>query len=301
MAMVVCYTICGKLSVQNRPSSLCEVLIRSFYVSSAVITLLMAFSVKINREMLEPMLRKNGRRLGDIGVPISCAFLHLAWLLYSELKHLAAFSVIAVLWSIVLNLSKTAFFLIYLDLTASLTGKQENLMESVRTISPNFDVLAAKKWEIRDRIRNMNSTFAQILPLIYLEGFLVVISFLGFAISRELPPVRLIFILITMLKDMALLFWMARECSKFHATCMQTDQLLLRGIRRKKMCRSCFSDLSAVLKFNECWDVLKSGCFTHSVENFMKYLATGLTCVAIALPIDFKVMRALNALSSHAP
>lgn len=282
------------------PFSLCDVIILGFYVFTTLVMIATALSIRLRRQTLEPLLRVNGRRFGNVAPPLVCTLIELTGFVYFFPERPNASDMIVTLFNVVLRLTKMTFFLIYMDLSMSLTNGQTYILRTLQTSRPKLGALAAKEWELRDRVQIINSALRQILLTTYLESFLIVITLLGHLISQVISPPKLILTLIFLLDNVLLLLALAQECSSFYGVCVETDQLMLRDLRRAKMCRSCHSDISAILRFHEGWDTLKLGCFTHSVENFMKFLGTSLTCVAIALQFDFRVIRSLNVLSNRA-
>lgn len=285
-------------SATPRPEGLCLTLIEVYYVVLSLTAFFTVVWVRVNRENIEPMLRKRGRGLSDVLLPLTVAAMELAWPIYSAF-HNSRETTYRMSLRMVLKLTPLVSFLILMDLIAVVTHDQREILRSLREFNLNFHALTAKKWRIREVIRVANSTFAQIFLVTYIQSFILVIFVLGNAISGVLSGTTGVLASALLLSIMVLMIVLAKKCSSFYALCIETDQLLLEGIRSSKLCRSCHADLSSVLRFNEAWDTFKLGCFTHSSENFLKFLATGLTCVAISLQFDIRVIRALNALSSQ--
>lgn len=256
------------IRTRNKPISFCGLIIFGYFIVGSVTALFTFLSVRLKRDGLEPILRKTGRRLSDV-VPLilGCA-LEIICFIYVEYGSQDVLFWVAIFWGVMMKLTRMTFLLIYKDLASTLTREQKGILESLRTIKLNTGALTATKWKIRDEIRVVNSVLGYILLMVYVESFLIVILFLGNVIVGHMVLPKLAFIMISMVQGLALLVLLARQCSNFYDVCLETDQLVLRELPGAKMCPSCHSHLSAVLRFNEAWDTLKLGCFVHSIENF---------------------------------
>lgn len=192
-----------------------------------------------------------------------------------------------------------AFLSIYKDITSGLINDQRDIVESLRVGRANCLDSIAKKWTIRKRIRDTNLIFSGVLTIMYLLDFIAAIYILNAAILRRASWGEKAFLLLILCLRPAQNFGLARQCSELRSWCLEADRLLLVQLQDKRMCEKCHRDTSAVFRFHDEWDVLKIGYFSHSAENFVKFLATALTCSAIALQFDYKMLRELTASSEN--
>lgn len=283
---------------EREPISLCKAIIYGYHSILATTSFYTVFWVSFNTKDLAPILRGNGRGLRDVFIPVTVAIAEMAWPFYGLLTRPSeTFPRLPI--NIATKLTPAAFFLVYTDLVAGVLNDQREILESSALLDVDCNALSAKKWKVRERIRVTNSAFAQILLMSYLQSFVTVIVLLGSTIAVGLPMSALISFLLLLISVLVQMFSLAKQCSGFYMMCLETDQRLLREVWSTEICSACHSELRAVLRFHDDWDTFKLGCFCHSLQNFVKFLGTGLTCVAIALQFDFGVIRALTTLSNQ--
>ena len=280
----------------HEPESLCASIIAVHTAVYPAVGLYTVFWTRHNRENLQPLLARNGRRFGSVALPILSGMPELAFHVHKLLW--TPRSVCRVFWSTVLTQCSITFFLIYMDLIDTVTRDQRQLLYWVQRPALNYRVLVTMKWSIRDRIRRSNEMFAQIFLMNYLVNFFIAIYVLGRVILRDVELNTYLFLFTILLFSFVQLYASARRCSMFKTLCEDTDQALLKQFRScDDGYSSLHANLSAVFRFHDAWDEFKLGCFSHSVQNFLKFLMSGLTCIAIILQFDYNVIRTLNALS----
>ena len=275
-------------------SSLCERIFFAHLAIHCTTAFYTAFRVRFDEDVLKPLLRKRGRRCGDVAVFIICTAASLTWNLYAFPAGILSLCVR--FWKVLLRFSSMSFFVIYADVVSVVVNEQREILQSLRESSPCVDKLVAKKWEIRDRISTINSMFAGILFSFYLQSFSIAILFIGKLVIYDTALASSVVDLALLLSLLTQLISLARRCSTLYRLYSDTERALLLRARGGGLCNTCHDELFATLRFHGQWDLFKLGCFSHTAENFAKFLATSLTCVTIALQFDYKVLKALATL-----
>ena len=286
-----------RLFTAKEAPSLCEIIQAAHLIVYTATPLHTVFRLKLNEDKLKPLLREQGHRFSDVAVPCLCTVCTLAWYFHNIYRKSWTW-IHVTLWRSVFKLSSVTFFLIYSDSISSVTEDQKDIPDSLQKSVASFDELSMKKWKNRARIASTNSLFSEILCIHYVQCLLLTFTLLGKAAGYNAYSAHWTFLLASLVSTSIQLFVLAQKCSSFYQICADTDQNLLMQIRGSNFSKSCHSELSAVLRFHDVWDVFKLGCFSHSVGNLLSFLATGLTCAAVALQFDFKVVRALASTAS---
>lgn len=248
---------------------------------------------------IEPLLQKHERPPQKIVFPLVSILPSLLELGFRAKLLNQWFEVYTRIRSLFTNFTMGIFFMIYVDMMSNFVKNQERILRNIATGRPNTKSVAAEKWKIRHQIKTVNSVFAMSLSAHYLLVFMTVVS--SFAqIIRHKPDLEdAIFMICALLVNLLQLLVLAHESSVLKRQSIDIECFLLRQIKAEDTSRnSLYTDLLAVLRFREEWDVLQVGCFTHDVANFLKFLATVITCVAVVLQFDYKVVRKITTLSS---
>ena len=254
--------------------------------------------VRCYRSNFGVLLRENGRSFKDVGLFVSCMALIGLWHFYDWIK-LPRSRMFMSFYYTVMSLAVSALFCIYADIVARLIDDQRNIVASLTRSEFNPLSLMEKKWEIRKRISQTNSIFAHILSLLYLVSFIRILYLVDQLVFRQISHLERLLHVTFILMSPLQLFFLAQRCSAFKSHCMETDKLVLMRVPGGTLSTLCHTDFCSVMRYHDEWDVLRVSYYIHTAGNFITSLATGLTCAAIALQFDDKVIRDLSSMSAE--
>ena len=197
------------------------------------------------------------------------------------------------------DFSKIAFFIIYANVSSSLLARLGRLNKVIQRAGMRRDYLTREKLSIREDIMTVNSIFARYLSLHYVQLFVDVVFDFAAVMGDLLRNYEKAFLLASLCTRMIMLHQAARKGSLIISQCLDTEfQLWALGIDRPDVHKSAtLWETMRVFRFREEWDTLKVACFTSSSANFFRYLSTVVTCVAVVMQFDFKVLRTMTNLT----
>lgn len=194
-------------------------------------------------------------------------------------------------------LSMFAFFGVYIQLTAILRDQLAELLEqmSSRRNRIHVDKLIVARWGIRDLTLAINKNCGLVMLLFYLKTFSLVVHFAGKLIYSSIgrPFMGIIICHAVYLLQM---HFVVSEASKINAYCDLIDRETYRTLSKldQRLERRELQELREVLPSRSVWDSLKmAGGFSVSTQSYYQFLATCVSCVAIILQFDSKVMFSL--------
>lgn len=234
-------------------------------------------------ENIRILLRSDGRCFRDVIFPVLLA----SPFIVSGFRKIAMKNRFASICTEVLcmhpHLTLVSFFIIYGDILSNLTRRNLRILKSIREEQYMSHSIAAK-WEVRDGIREMNSLFTSTLALCYIEFFVAVVFLFAKLVGQTLSITDKLWLLVNASGIVLQLYLFSRMSSKFTSISLETEYHLL----KRSLLET--SPEVMVFRFREEWDVPRCAVFAQSVPNFLRYLASTVTCVAVILQFDFKVL-----------
>lgn len=186
----------------------------------------------------------------------------------------------------------------YLILMLCLQG-QIIVLRRLRTLDSQLIIwqpqqIIADKMEIREMISNLNKTFAGVIATLYGKMFYsLYMSYICISQYGSFEWTHL-FDVVGPTLHVAFLFDMACHGSfiinQCHLTSFKLSSFDFGRVTRKEV-----KQVQKIMAFNPLLDTLTIwDCCTHSKAAFTSYLGTVITCVAILLQFDYRVMARLD-------
>lgn len=196
---------------------------------------------------------------------------------------------------------------LYLETLAILNIRCRGLLTTVNhgyRLHPNE--LIAQKERIRKDISILNELFAVPLVFIYCQIPTAAITlFIYFVTDTLLLESYVSFF--SQVSFVIFVFVMARRCNAVMSLLIEVEhRLLLKlnamssfgGLRTSSMGHDCPQLQWQALRFDENWDSIHIGCFVHDQRTVVSFMASCVTCLAVVLQFDFKVVRVVNDLAA---
>lgn len=279
-------------SFRKKSDSGAEMSIALFFSESAIFMLeasgiFLPLFIVAQRKHLRSLFRRNGRCFHDVLIPPLCSVTYLVsrfdipqWGsdLISDGEKVLLLHAQSCLVGI---------FIMYNDVIGNLKRRNQEILRAIRSGKHSLNTIAAK-WEIRDAIAKANSLFARIIAAYYIQFFACVIYTVAMMTQNEPQRVDKSWLFINTAFVGAQLFDVARRSSILTPLSLQIEFELVKRIQPHPPAEM------AILRFREEWDVLQVSVFAHSAANFLRFLGSTITCAAIILQFDYKVVRTLN-------
>lgn len=280
----------------TRPS-LSEITALSSVISYSVCSCYVVLLLKLKRGEIEPLLQRNQRTFFDV----------LPFLLLMLPEFVANVSgvvndgrILMVIVTVTLMLqyfSMVIFFMVYQDITASLTRDLAGLRLAMTVSTTKLDDLIADRWEIRDKIHTTNALFALPLSLFYLQIFSttvyvaaeVILQSFGYCLESILSLSYSCFLLKVSI--------LAHRSSNVRIASRDIERELLEKSRKIATIGSIDPIAARTFEFRNEWDSLRVGCFDHTLPNFWRFISVLTTCVAVVLQFDYRVVRMIADLA----
>lgn len=285
------------------PASLIAVTLHLNECLYALTTVYVTFVFIDRRECVATLMQKNGRRLRDFFIPLSSVMPFYIL----EIFFTGDSCVQCVLFrasSVYAMTIMSRFFLIYTDILENFRRLHQDILNIVQGLgvpgNRRSGSLVEKKWRLRELLQKTNSLFAWILAAYYIQMVLTTVvglsSIFG-TVSRFNSGALL-------LLGLALLVLQFCVLAMKSSTCIRLNQEAENVISKKSdscssICSRCQEKHLRLLRYREEWDSLKVACFTHGVPNLLSYAVTCVTCVAVLLQFDFRVVESLSKLATE--
>lgn len=287
-----------KFSLTNRPdhASLSQLASMLGILIFALSTMASTFIFMVKHETIGKLLKTGPRNVGDVLLPMLCATPALVYIASVE-SYLDTITGASRLVNYTTSAISTAtFFAIYYDVIDKLSSDLEALHQIVSRTDAKYRDLVKEKIRIRREIKTVNSLFALPLSLqcfrffdmsLYLSACLIT--------GAKSRYATLLFIGFT-----------ATHCAQIYIANCKASRVISRCLRTEKRLLTIYAvdgefrrngehrELLTALEFREEWDSIRMFCFTLRMDNVFRCLPTILTCMAVILQFDFKVVRALQ-------
>lgn len=200
---------------------------------------------------------------------------------------------------IYLVLITTLPVLIYIELASILQQRARFIVESFDDYEIKFKDLAKEKWLIRDRTADLNSLFSNIIALSYMQFSMEAILSINSYVTVRQSSWSMV-VSVSQLCALGVGFLLARQSSTMMSLLIEVEQLAL-----KRLCaitssggtlhgvlpkHSCPLVQWQALRYHSIYDSLTVGCFVNNQQTFMSFLVTGITCLAVIMQFDYKVL-----------
>lgn len=199
---------------------------------------------------------------------------------------------------------RTFLLMVYLEITSSLKEHCRLLHSASMKPLVKMETLVIEKWAIRDEIHMCNSLFAMPLSLLYVQIFLRIIVSLNYLFTGTLHIEPFVYI-VGQAFYLTEVFIVAQRSSELTAYIYNVERNVFQKSRKILLGAICLTpsdDLPLqceVLCFNEKWDSLRVGFYVHSQGTFVAFLVTSVTCIAVVLQFDFKIVQIIKDLADR--
>ena len=289
------------LVVQSGPVSLTVVIANLNYCLFTFANVFATFVFVSKREIVVPLLQKNGRKLEDV----LCPLLRMAPNLISPAVCQSSgtensedlYARVSLAFGVAIT---TGFLLIVADVLIELSKLHQDLLSSIEVIGKGRPgSLVRKKWHLREQLQQSNDLFAWILSIFYFQVVLSAVLTLSLSLG-ESPQFDSYLLGLSALIGLTSQIWsLASKSSACLRMCDEAENLFSKFVdTNNTICRRCQVKHFRLLRYRDEWDAVKVACFTQSVPNFLRYMVTCITCVAVVLQFDFKVVGTLSELAS---
>lgn len=244
----------------------------------------------------ELVLQERGRCFRDVAVPSFSVALNVVMYIHRFITVTQYSLRILVASNSVFNLNMMIFLVVYDDAINNLLKTQVSLNSWTQaTSSMDMIEILSLRDRIRKSIKKVNKLFA--LPLaVFCSQMLMVVLYIftewlghGFTSREALLVVCGVYFIFQF-------FLLARKGSNLVANCTKLEYDV------RKRITDCSSPNVAHflhrLRFREEWDTLQVGCFALGIPNLLKFLLFCVTCAAVVLQFDHRVVTTVNRLSS---
>lgn len=197
--------------------------------------------------------------------------------------------------------------LIYLEAASALEKQAKSIVISLENYgSSKLDAIVKQKWLIRDKTRDLNQLFSNLLVLIYVQLSMETILATSSLVTVNLSMFARC-ICVVQLSTLFVVYILAYRGSKLidalvnveRAACQRFSEIKPPNrMGRSEILKQNILQLQwQVLRFDEHWDTPTVGCFINSENTFGSFLATGFTFIAVIMQFDYKVAWVVQSLA----
>lgn len=257
-----------------------------------------------NETFLQRLFRQNANRQQMDTTGLVACFACWLWWLKDDLRSLSdevrCRDPFIVNWLIAASgwTSRHLFQIVYISFMLYLQC-QAIILNRLRLLDHNLAVLSERqilndKQDIRDLVSGLNRTFSGVLALMYARIFLILYT-RSIMIARSADfRVDDVFSIVSPTLTATLLFFMSCQGASIVDQCERTD-FCLRTKRLTRLTEREQKYVKNVVLFTRLQDSLTIwNCFPHSKTTFVSFLVSLLTCVAILVQFDYRVMAKLD-------
>lgn len=243
------------------------------------------------KEEIRSLLQlQNRRAIPDVIFPVLCAAPYLV----SESCKIPFARDWELFWAHIIFLHTdvimVSIFIIYTDIVVNLIRRNSDILKELIAGTDSFS-LSSAKWKIRDDVQKVNCTFARLLAMYYIEFFMLVIYFFAKFTSSALLARNLVSTALTIAGIAVQLFEIAKKASTFTSTSLAIEHHLSKLFRIETRVEL------EVFRFREDFDVFQVAVFDHSIANFLRFIGSGITCLAVILQFDYKISKKIATTS----
>lgn len=267
----------------------------SVYYSISCLCLRLSFITR--NEDFKFILKKRGRKFHDLAHIVVCAssiqVLHVHRFIEARDDFARLHEVVFFFYDMIMM----SFFLLYNDAINNILEAQLELKNFAKsTLFREIDNILSEKWKIRNQVKKVNELFATPLVVYYSQLLMVVLFTFKQAVGTQYTSVETAILVVCQCSYLFQLFSVARKGSALAAHGFRLEIRFLKLVPDQTAFEH--ASILTVLRFREEWDVLQVACFTLSISSFLRFLASCVTCIAVVLQFDSKVVGTINRLSA---
>lgn len=192
--------------------------------------------------------------------------------------------------------SSFMFLGLYTLVTGVIRQQLTDLLDQL-LIPSGLDIqeLVRSRWTVRDATSAFNEICGMVMFLLYLKSFTSTIFLAGSLIYSSIGT-SIFALSVCHVCYLLQMHLAVAEASCIEDHCDRIDRVLYRNLRdHQPFDQDQLHELRAVLSFRSNWDSLKMlGGFAVDTRSFYLFLASCVTCIAVILQFDSKVMLSLN-------
>lgn len=283
--------------LKTEPLSFSQLIVVLNVISFSIVCLHWRLIFILRNDDFGFVLQNRGRRLRDMAFTLFCVssiqVLHIEQCFGAE-DWSNGFIEFCFLY---FDFTVMSFFLLFDDAINNILKVHAQLgISTGAAVSSEAIRIILLKCKIRKLVKKANKLFALPLATFYCQIVMTVLFI--FSSVDEGKDTTGDVTIFSMLQACFIftLFHTARKASIVAARSVELESLVITQITGGSQVE--YANLLSVIRFREEWDVLRVACFPLSVANLLRFLAFCITCVAVILQFDFKIVRALNRMSS---
>lgn len=259
------------------------------------------FTFIINHRVVENLIQTDLRNSRDVVMPILICIPFILTCVSILCRADDVMTRVAFANYLCFEISSMIFFMIYFNATGHIVVQLGKLRETVQRRRSSSSFVMRQKLRIREDIRVINSTFARSLALPHLQFFIGTTS--TFVLDPYFSMFEKALLIGTFLSGTMMIIRVAQIGSQIISQCLDTEFHLwsLRMNPENTQNRLEQSEMMEFLRFREEWDTLRVAWFTLNLGGLLQYVLSIITCVAVVLQFDYKVVRSITALASQSP
>lgn len=262
------------------------------------------FLVKLhaNRHIVQSLVQAQGRSPIYVFLPLCASSPFIVICFRRMLKATSLWIAVGHGCSILLETTFMTFFMLYFHIVGNLLDRHRKLSASTSEVGVNVDDVVFEKWDIREKTQMVNSVFAYVLALHYLQFFEVFLYECSSFFEPKMDIVERALQLPNFVLFVLELFHTARQGSMLAAHCSNSEREFWRRFRNRlneNTCHLPLSEILDILRFRKQSDALRVACFDSSIGNYFGFLSTAITWAAVILQFDYKVVHEIQSLAKN--
>lgn len=258
------------------------------------------FLLHSKRRNVEPLLRKDGRGVKSVLLPLASSIPHTGFMIIMMKSTSSVGLHLTCTFCIILDASLKAAFTVYLNIVSNLIGVSERLKNLSRDERFPLHELVDAKWALRDEVLKTNQLFKRLIFGEYLYALLAVTYLVAKVVRGQIQNLRSVLLGAHTTTYVMLLLYLALKSSKLQSNTLEAERRVLMRSPREASCRCSRSDLLRNLRYREELDSLLVGCFAQNATNFFKLVSIMITVIPVVLQFDHEVVRKINDVANIA-
>lgn len=240
---------------------------------------------------IEPFVLNGIASFGDVFTPLFASFPFLILILhYASLAKTAPMT-IGHGCTVLYEISEVTFFMVYFHAAESVLRRQRDLVILCADPNSRLDLIRREKWEIRALTAKINSLFAVALSMHHLQLFISTIYFFATFVGGNTCMVDESLLLWSLTLFCIELFRCSQKSSSLARACSDAERNFSKRFLSDRNSLNCYRlEIVDTLSHRVQSDSFRIGCFSASVRGFSRFLLTVVTCAAVVLQFDYKVV-----------
>lgn len=257
------------------------------------------FAFIFKHETVERLLQIDVRNGGDVLFPMICSipFFITCASIINRMDNDAV--MIGYANYVGFELSMTVFFMVHSNVSESILAQLKELHELTRKADVSWNHLLLEKLRIREQMALANSIFARPLAFYHIQVFIAVVFDFASIMGHTMHIHEKSLLMASLFAYLIVLAYAARKGSTILSQCVETEFQIWKLVVSRADLRQTGrqSEVIGIFRFREEWDTLQVASLTLTSRNFLVFLSTVVTCVAVVLQFDYKVVRTITGLA----